>query len=184
MKNLFIVVLLMVWFSNMNAQEDKIVISAFFEEALTDYTAYQNLHYLCKNCSGRVTGSPQAAAAVEFTYQLLKNMALDTVFKQEVNVPHWVRGENEKASIQSSKFGFKEVPVTALGMSVGTGKAGISAKVVEVYDFAQLAELGRAKIEGKIVFFNRAMDPAVINTFGAYGNAAEQRTKGASRSVH
>jgi carboxypeptidase Q len=165
-----------------NAQEDAKIIKAFFDEALTDQTAYENLRFLCKNCDGRITGSSQAAAAVEFTFQVMNNMNLDEVNKQPVQVPHWIRGDKESASIQSGKFGFKVVPVSALGMSVGTGDDGVSAKVVEVQNFAELEKLGRENIEGKIVFFNRAMDPTMLNTFGAYGGAAEQRTNGAARA--
>ena len=169
--------------SFVNAQNEKVQIRSIFDESLTNTTAYDNLRYLCKNCKGRVTGSPEAAAAVEYTYQLMKNMDLDTVFKQPVKVPHWVRGEAEAASIQSIKFGFKEVPVTALGMSIGTGKEGLSAKVVEVHNFDELAKLGKDKIADKIVFFNRPMDPTMINTFGAYGGAADQRTLGAAKAA-
>ena len=135
--------------SSVSAQNEKAHIKSMFNEALTNQTAYNNLRYLCKNCKGRVTGSPEAAAAVEYTYQLMKNMNLDTVFKQPVQVPHWVRGEAETASIQSIKFGFKELPVTALGMSVGTEKEGLSARVVEVHNFDELAKLGKEKITGK-----------------------------------
>jgi len=155
----------------------------FFDEALSDQTAYENLRYICKQCSGRITGSAQAEAAVEFTYQVMNNMDLDTVFKQAVMVPRWVRGEAEEASIQSQKYGFRQVPVSALGMSIGTGIDGLSAKVIEVKNFKELEELGVDKINGKIVFFfNGPMDPTMINTFGAYGAAANQRTKGAARA--
>jgi carboxypeptidase Q len=51
--------------------------------------------------------------------------------------------------------------------------------VVEVKSFEQLKALGREKIEGKIVFFNRAADPAPIYTFEAYGGAVDQRVRGA-----
>jgi len=180
---IFVVILLMSNSIKMNAQQDESkVIKAFFDEALTDQTAYENLHFLCKNFSGRITGSSQAAAAVEFTYQLMNKMSLDAVEKQPVQVPRWVRGEEEVASIHSSKFGFKKVPVTALGMSIGTGESGLSAKIVEVHDFKQLETLGRKNIEGKLVFFNRPMDPTMINTFGAYGGAANQRTQGAANA--
>ncbi|NQU54980.1 MAG: M20/M25/M40 family metallo-hydrolase [Bacteroidetes bacterium] len=166
----------------LNAQEEDKMMKAFFDEALTDQTAFENLRYLCKNCNGRITGSSQAAAAVEFTFQVMNNMNLDKVYKQPVQVPYWIRGEEETASIQSCKFGFKAVPVSALGMSVGTGEDGLSAKVIEVHNFAELEKLGRENIEGKIVFFNRAMDPTMLNTFGAYGGAADQRTEGAARA--
>jgi hypothetical protein len=98
-------------------------------------------------------------------------------------VPYWERGEKETATILSGKFGSKTLPVAALGMSVGTGKNGISARVAEVHNFEQLDSLGRKGIEGKIVFFNRPMDPALFNTFAAYGQAADQRTSGASKAA-
>ena len=183
MKSFFTFILAFYSLFSIQAQDDNMVVKAFFDEALSTQIAYENLRFLCKECSGRLTGSSQAAAAVEFTYQVMRNMQLDSVYKQEVMVPHWVRGEKEYASIQSSKMGFAEVPVTALGMSIGTKSAGVLANVVEVLDFEQLAEMGRAKIEGKIVFYNRSMDPTLINTFSAYGQAANQRTQGAARAA-
>ena len=69
--------------------------------------------------------------------------------------------------------------VCALGGSVATPPAGIKAKVVEVSSFDQLEALGRDKIEGKIVFYNRAMDKSVIDTFKSYGGCVDQRYEGA-----
>ncbi len=128
------------------AQEPEKTIKAFFDEALTDKTAFKNLEILCKNYKGRITGSEQAAAAVDYTFQLMQNMKLDRVEKQPVQVPCWDRGEKEVANIQSGKNGIKEVPVTALGMSVGTGTNGLTAKVVEVQNFEELEKLGRENI--------------------------------------
>lgn len=182
-RQVYFVVLLVFVSINASAQDETQVVKAFFDEALQDQSAYKNLEFLCKKCSGRITGSPQAAAAVEFTYQILKNMDLDSVFKQPVQVPRWVRGDQEIASIISQNFGSKEVPVTAIGMSVGTGNQGLSAGVIEVDSFEQLKEMGREKIEGQIVFFNRPMDATQISTFSAYGGAANQRTQGASEAA-
>ena len=42
-----------------------------------------------------------------------------------------------------------------------------------------LDEIGEEKIKGKIVFYNRPMDPTIINTFQAYGQTVNQRTQGA-----
>ena len=184
MRNFASILVLLFCFSGvLKAQETEKTIKAFFDEALTDKTAYKNLEVLCKNYKGRITGSDRAAAAVDYTYQLMKNMKLDRVEKQPVQVPCWARGEREVANIQSGKNGKKEVPVSALGMSVGTGNAGLSAKVVEVQNFEELEKLGRKNITGKIVFFNRPMDPTLINTFAAYGGAANQRTQGASEAA-
>lgn len=182
-RNILSSILIFSFIFQLNAQEPENTVKSFFDEALTNQTAYENLRYLCKNFKGRVTGSPEANAAVDYTFQLMKSMNLDKVEKQAVRVPRWVRGEEEQAAIQSNKFGNKTVPVTALGMSVGTGEKGISANVIEVQDFDQLKELGKEKIEGKIVFFNRPMDPTLVNTFSAYGGAANQRTQGASEAA-
>lgn len=178
-----IIILVFIQISTMYAQEDEDQIKSFFNEALSDQTAYENLRYLCKNFKGRITGSEKAEEAVEYTFELLNNMELDLVWKQEMQVSRWVRGAAEKALIESEKFGSQPVPVSALGMSIGTGVEGLSAKVIEVNDFKQLAELGIEKISGKIVFFNRPMDPTLINTFSAYGGAADQRTRGAARAA-
>jgi len=183
MNHLFITIFLSLSFTTIYAQNDEQVVKSLFDEALTSQTAYENLRFLCKNIGGRITGSPEAEKAVEFTYRVMSEMDLDSVFKQPVRVPRWRRGEQEKASIKSYKFGNKKVPVVALGLSIGTGNAGLSAGVIEVQTFEELKELGRKKIEGKIIFFNRPMDPTMINTFGAYGKAANQRTQGAAKAA-
>jgi len=164
------------------AQESDLI-KSIFNEALTDQTAYNNLRVLCKEHNGRVTGSPEAEGAVNYTYKLMQDMDLDSVFLQDVQVPQWVRGEAEQAMIISSNWGKKEVPVAALGNSIGTGEAGLQAKIIEVDDFEELEKLGKNKIEGNIVFFNYPMDPTLLNTFSAYGKAAGYRTTGASRAA-
>jgi len=56
------------------------------------------------------------------------------------------------------------------------------SEVVEVHDFEELKILGRQKIEGKIVFYNRPADNTLINSFSAYGGAVNQRSQGASEA--
>ena len=75
------------------------------------------------------------------------------------------------------------VNVCALGGSIGTGSSGISANVIEVKSFDELKTLGAKGVQGKIVFFNRPMDPTKINTFGGYGGAVDQRANGASEAA-
>jgi hypothetical protein len=96
-------------------------------------------------------------------------------------VPGWERGK-EKCWITSKKSGRYELSVAALGLSVGTSEKGISSKVIEVHDFEELKILGRKRIEGKIVFFNRPADNKLINSFAGYGGAVNQRTMGASEA--
>ncbi len=166
------------------AQTDSAMIKKIFNEALTNGKSYSNLNYLSKKIGGRLSGSPQAQQAVEWTFKAMKEAGADTVFLQECMVPHWVRGEKESAKVIASGMkNYKPVPICALGGSIATPAEGITARVVEVKSFEELAKLGREKIEGKIVFYNSPMDPTQIETFNAYGNAVMFRWAGASEAA-
>ncbi len=158
------------------------VLRSVFDEALTSRVSWDNLTYLCKNTKGRIDGSIQAVKAVEFTRQALIKAGADTVWLQPVMVPRWERGM-ENCKVSSSKNGSVELPVSALGLSVGTTEKGIRANVIEVHDFDELKALGKTNIEGKIVFFNRAADNKLINSMAGYGGAVGQRMQGPSEAA-
>ena len=129
-------------------------------------------------------GSPQAAGAVEFARQIMDTMRFDTVWLQACMVTSWERGEKEQVRIvNSSSMGTIDLGGLALGNTIGTGKNGLTAEVIEVQSLDELETLGRTKIEGKIVFFNRPMDPTQLRTFNAYGGAVDQRVYGAARAA-
>jgi hypothetical protein len=164
--------------------EDQAVVNAIFEEALRHGKAYDMLYFLTKKIGGRISGSPQAAAAVEWAYQVLDTMGAEKVWKQGVLVPRWLRGGPEIGRVVNShSLGAFNLPVCALGGSVATPPAGITAQVVEVRSFDDLRKLGKDKVKGKIVFFNRSMDPRFANTFYAYGNCVDQRWAGAMEAA-
>ena len=162
---------------------DALYIRKIYDTALTEAKCYDWLKHLCKDIGGRLGGSPQAAAAVEYTRQVMDTLGLDSVWLQPCLTPHWVRGEQEQVRIvNSSKIGTFEMKGCALGNSIGTGPMGITAPVIEVRSLDEVDSLGREHLEGKIVFYNRPLDPRQINTFAAYGGAVDQRGAGASRA--
>lgn len=164
--------------------QDEGMLKAIFNEALVNGQSYEMLDYLSNQIGGRLSGSPEAAAAVEWSRQEMIRHGFDTVFLQEVMVPHWVRGKKEVTRIvNSKKTGTADLKICALGNSVGTGPAGILSSVVEVKDFEELKKIGTKQVEGKIVFFNRPMDATKISTFAAYGGAVDQRVFGASEAA-
>ena len=167
----------------LKAQNHSENIQKIFNYELTEGETYENLRYLCKEIGNRISGSPQAAAAVEYTKQLMESYGFDTVYLQPVMVPHWVRGGKEQAKVlNSSKLGAVDLNVLALGNSRGTGPNGLVGEVVEVYGIEGLRKLGE-QVKGKIVFFNQPMDPTLINTFQAYGGANGQRGSGAAEAA-
>ncbi len=168
----------------LRAQNPEQTIRKIYDEALVSGQSYEMLRDLSLNIGHRLSGSPQAAAAVEWARQQMESYGFDTVYLQPVMVPHWVRGEVEIARIvNSSTVGSMDLKVLALGNSVGTGPGGISAEVVEVKNFDELEALGTENVRGKIVFYNRPMDPRHFNTLQAYGGAVDQRGSGASRAA-
>ncbi|MFN7118922.1 MAG: M20/M25/M40 family metallo-hydrolase [Saprospiraceae bacterium] len=170
-------------FSQANSSDDAFFVRKIYDKALTEGVGYPWLEFLCTRIGARLAGSPQAAAAVEYTKQMLDTLHLDSVWLQPCMVPHWVRGEQEQVRIVSSaKMGDVALKALALGNSVGTGKDGLTAEVIEVKSLDEVEKLGREALNGKIVFYNRPLDPTQINTFNAYGGAVDQRGLGASRA--
>jgi len=106
-----------------------------------------------------------------------------SVWLEPCMVPHWVRGEKEKVRIVNSKtLGSIDLRALALGNSIGTTQGGLVAEVIEVKSLDEVDKLGRAGIAGKIVFYNRPMDPTQLRTFNAYGGAVDQRVNGPARA--
>lgn len=164
------------------SQTHEATIKQIYDHQLTESPVYENLRYLCKDIGHRISGSPQAAAAVTYTDQLMKDYGFDSVYLQPVMVPRWIRGQSEIARVMnSSTMGVLDLNVLALGNSVGTGPEGVLAEVVEVKSIEEVNTLGK-QLEGKIVFYNGKMDPTLVNTFEAYGGAVVQRAYGASEA--
>ncbi len=154
-------------------------IKNIYKNMLLESQSHDWLHYLCKNIGGRLGGSPEYAAAVNYTSFILDSIGADSVWTQSVEVPYWRRGEVEKATlINSQKMGNVTLQVAALGFSGGTEGSGITAPIIEVRSFEELQKLSPSQVQGKIIFFNRPMDRARLNTFHAYGAAVGQRTRG------
>jgi len=180
MKNILYVFLLLstVTFAQSN---DEIKFKEIYKSALTNSKCYSWLDDLSNKVGARLSGSIGAQKGVEYTKAQLETLGLDRVYLQEVMVPKWVRGEKEEAYILDSKNKIS-IPVCALGGSVATPKNGLSAAVIEVHSIKEITELGEEKIKGKIVFFNRPMQPDNIETFTSYGGCVDQRFGGAKEA--
>lgn len=163
--------------------EDKIVFKKLFDTAMTNSSSYEMLDYLSNEIGPRLSGSLGAERAVEWGRKELIKIGFDKVWLQEVMVPKWVRGPKEFALIETQPGITFDVDVCALGGSVATPSVGIKSNVVEVKNFDELVKLGKEKIDGKIVFFNRPMQPNLVSTFQAYGKAVDQRVNGAIEAV-
>ena len=158
---------------------DSLQIRKIYSEALSSQIAYQNLKRLCKETPGRYTGSPQAAKAVELCRQILQDIDLDSVSLQSVEVPRWIPGTSTEVRISSPDIGTETLTSCALVKSPGT-KGTIHTRVIEVKSLEEVAKLGRKKIQGNIVFYNRPVNPAEIDPMNGYRTTVDQRFYGSA----
>jgi carboxypeptidase Q len=166
-----------------HAQTTQHNVHKIIDHALYNSRAYEHLAYLTDNIGPRLSGSKGADLAVKWTTRQLRSWGIETR-NEAVMVPRWVRGA-ERARLVSHND--QRIVLTALGGSVATPAEGITADVIEVTSFEQLDQLGKEKkIKGKIVFYEKAMDMALVESgraFEAYGQAVVFRGSGASRAA-
>jgi carboxypeptidase Q len=153
----------------------------------SDY-AYRQVAHLADNIGPRLSGSAQAAKAVDYVASELKALGCN-VQLEKVMVPHWVRGEETAALIQFSGQApntTQKIVLCALGGSVATPSKGIEAEVIVVKNFDELKSMPREKVAGKIVLFNYPFDKQMAaegRSFQAYGEAVDYRSHGPSAAA-
>ena len=158
--------------------EDALQIKEIFDLALQESKGYEWLYDLTNEVGGRLAGSPEGAAAVEYGKQIMETLNFDTIYLQPCYAPHWERGDKELVRVAQSAIGSFELSALALGNSVGTGPDGLVGEVIEVKSLDELRNLSDEEVKGKIIFFNRPFDNTQISTFSAYGGAVDQRVRG------
>src|SRR5258707_8244028 len=124
--------------------------------ALEDRSGMARLEYLCDRIGNRLSGSASLERAIVWAAEEMKRAGLENVQTPNVTVNHWVRGKESLTLLAPLAADSMQRPLTMLGLgnSVGTSAAGITADVVAVTNFDELAALGREKVAGKIVLYN------------------------------
>jgi carboxypeptidase Q len=158
------------------------------QAALESGYAYRQVAHLANNIGPRLSGSAQAAKAVDYVASELKALGCN-VQLEKVMVPHWVRGEETGALVQfpgQAPNTKQKVVLCALGPSVATPVNGITAEVIAVRNFDELKSLVREKVAGKIVLFNYPFDKQMAaegRAGEAYGEAVVYRSDGPSAAA-
>jgi carboxypeptidase Q len=158
------------------------------QAALNSDYAYRQVAHLANNIGPRLSGSAQAAKAVEYVASELKAIGCE-VQLEKVMAPHWVRGEETAALVQFSGQApttTQKIVLCALGDSVATPPQGIEADVIVARNFDELKSLPRDKVAGKIVLFNYPFDKQMAaqgRAGEAYGEAVRYRSDGPSAAA-
>jgi hypothetical protein len=153
------------------------------DAALTDPYALNELRHLTDNIGPRLSGSPQAQAAVDYVAAEMRAVGADVQLEKTM-VPHWVRGEETGALTAwpgQTPGTTQKVVLTALGGSVATPPDGITAEVIVVNNFNEARKLPPGAVKGKILLFNEVFDKRLAaqgNGLAAYGKAVAYRGGG------
>jgi hypothetical protein len=158
------------------------------DAALSSDYAWRQLAHLTENIGPRPSGSPQAQAAAEYVAAEMRKLGLD-VHLEPAQVSHWVRGEEKAQLVEypgQAPDTTQRIVLATLSGSSATPADGITAEVVVVHSFDELAALGREKVAGKIVLFNVRYDERKAlagAAFEAYGEAVVYRGRGAKAAA-
>jgi len=158
--------------------QDSVFIRKIFTEALDRGKAYSDLRELCKNIGPRLSGSANAEMAIDWSEAKFKSYKFDNVHRQPIMVPHWERGTTESGWVTTQKGKILKLNLLALGGSVGTNGL-MRGELIEFSSLDELKKATKQKVSGKIVFINKKMDAAQIQTFNAYGGCYAIRGEGA-----
>ena len=150
----------------------------------SDY-AYEELRHLTDNIGPRLSGSAQAEKAVEWVAEEMRKLGAEVTL-EKASVPHWVRGV-ETAELTAwpgqAPGTTQKIVLTALGGSVATSPAGVTAEVVVVEDWKQLKTLPAGAVKGKILLFDHPFDKELAATghgLEAYARGVVYRAMGPS----
>jgi len=150
------------------------------DTALTDPYAMNELRHLTDNIGPRLSGSPQAQAAVDYVAAEMRSLGAEVTL-EKTSVPHWVRGAETGQLVAwpgMTPETTQKIVLTALGGSVATPADGLTAEVVVVNSFNDLKALGPDAVKGKILLFNEKFDKRLAAQgygFEAYGGAVIYR---------
>jgi Zn-dependent M28 family amino/carboxypeptidase len=155
------------------------------DAALEDSYTFSELRHLTDNIGPRLAGSAQAAKAVDYVATQMRALGAQ-VQLEKTTVPHWIRGEETAQLISwpgQAEATTQKIVLTALGGSLATPAAGITAPVVVVNSFEDLRHAGTGYASGKILLFNEHFDKQLAaqgDGLDAYGNAVTYRALGSS----
>ncbi len=135
--------------------------------ATRDSAAWAKLARLSDTFGPRFSGTENLERAIDWVLDEMRREGLENVRGEAVMVPRWVRGE-ESAELVAPRR--QRLPMLGLGGSIGTPPEGITAEVLVVNSFDDLAAKA-AQASGKMVLFDVP--------FTNYGATVQYRGRGA-----
>lgn len=155
-------------------------IKQIHDHALSSSKCYDWLRDLTYQAGPRLSGSEAYDVAVNVTSNQMMEAGATKLDLQPCTVNVWQRGMKEYAHFTTNGKAAIPLKVTSLGNTEGTGLNGVEGEVIEVQSLDEVRAMSAEQVKGKIIFYNRPMNPTFTTTFSAYGSAVDQRGAGPS----
>ncbi|XP_072941792.1 carboxypeptidase Q-like [Epargyreus clarus] len=133
---------------------------------------YDELAKFVDTFGARPSGSEVLERSIDYMIQLTQAEEIHDIVTEELEVPHWVRGE-EKIKMLEPRM--KDMALLGLGRSASTPPEGITAEVIVFNNFSMLEAASIVDVKGKIVLY----DPE----FTTYGETVTYRSQGATKAA-
>lgn len=159
-------------------EEDAFFIKSLYQEALQSQGAYTILSNLIEASGGhRLSGTEAYDQAADHVARVMKEVGFDFVNLQPCEVNQWVRGENDRVVLMNATGDMVPIAAVSLGNSGHSDGELLHGEVV-AFDHIDSLDTYKGDLTGKIAFFKRPFDQALVNTFRAYSGAVAQRVFG------
>ncbi len=152
------------------------VAATIIAHARADRGAFAKLTHLTDQIGHRLSGSKALDRAIVWGADAMRADGHD-VRVEPVMVPHWDRGAESARVVAPIK---RDLVMLGLGGSVGTPKGGITAKVVVIRGWDELAT---ADVNGAIVLYDVAMPAWTEDGGTGYGDVVPFRWAGPSNAA-
>ncbi|MFL5620408.1 MAG: M28 family metallopeptidase [Gemmatimonadaceae bacterium] len=158
-----------------SAESYRAATDRLIDAATRDSAAWNRIAELTDTFGHRISGSVALERAIDWTLERMRADGLENVRGEPARVRHWVRGTESAELITPRR---KSLAMLGLGGSVGTPAGGITAPVVVVTSFDDLAARGSA-VKGKVVLFDVPFTTYEATRFYRSGGASAAAKQGA-----
>ncbi|MGB2739296.1 MAG: M20/M25/M40 family metallo-hydrolase [Cognaticolwellia sp.] len=154
--------------------EQEIQLNDLKTTALKSDLSYQLIESLTTEVGHRLMGSDGDKKSIVWAVDKMKALGFDKVWTEEVTGSYWLRGEAKARIVAPYPH---DVVVLALGGSIGTAEAGLTANIAHFATFADLKAAPDNSLDGKIAFVSYQMERHIDGK--GYGAAVGTRVNGA-----
>lgn len=165
-------------FADTFTQTHRDTLDTLKQQASEDTLSYDIVESLTTEVGARLVGTPASDKSEQWAADKMRELGFDKVWLEESEATLWTRGTSKVTMIAPYHH---DLVALALGNSVGTENAPVSAEVVRFDSFEALKSAEAGSLKGKIAYVGFKMRRHIDGR--GYGEAVGARVNGASEAA-